>query len=58
MSHNYIAGSGVQIIEVTYFLFTDFFGFSIDRGSGPIFKVEFSLLSTYGKIELLEKDTS
>ena len=51
VSYDCIAGSGIQLEQVTYFLsypLTSFW-FQIDRLRSVFLKVEFSLLSAYGK---------
>ena len=57
MSHDCVAGSGIQIIGVTNDI-----GFPLMAGSGPFSFLNslsiFSLLSAYRKVESLEKDIS
>ena len=51
VSYDCIAGSGIQFMEATYFLVIRWpvFGFQLIAGSGLFLKVEFTLLSVYGK---------
>ena len=51
VSHNCIAGSGIQLMEVTYFKVIRWpvFGFQLIARLGPFLKVPFTLLSAYSK---------